>query len=206
MQNIRTAHDRIDPGHGIRWPFPRDRAVKGRAHGIDVGPRALLFFSGFRRVVLLEGRVARCHQCRQCARRDADGLPRGAEIEQHRRAIFAQIDIVRLDVAVDESSLMYHLQSVQQRHDHGAQLGLAAYLLGFEEFFQAFAALVLHHHVGSAVGFEHTHDTHDVGVAEFRQRAGLGDESIQTPTVGVAVILGDGVYVAVVAAGREFHW
>ena len=106
---------------------------------------------------------------------------------------------------MDESGGVDDIQSVQQRHHYGAQLGLTAYLLGFEQFFQALAAFVLHHHVGGAVRLEHTHHPYDVGVAEFRQGAGLGDESIQTPTVSVAVVLGDGMDVAVVAAGREFH-
>ena len=205
FQNIRAAHDRVDAAHGIGRTGSRHRAVKGRAQGIDVGPRPLLFLSRRGRIVLLEGCIARRHQRRQRSCRDADGLPRGAEIQQHRGAALTQVNVVGLDVAMDEAGLVHDLQAVQQRHDQRAQLGFTGDFSGLKKLLQAFSAFVLHHHVGGAVGFEHAHHTHHVGMAEFRQGAGLGNEAIEPPAVGIAVILGDRVHVAVVAAGSELH-
>ena len=56
----------------------------------------------------------------------AERLARRAEVEKDRRAVLADVDVVGLDVAVDESLLVDALQPVEDRLEDGEQGLLAA--------------------------------------------------------------------------------
>ncbi len=100
---------------------------------------------------------------------------------------------------------MYRLQPVEQRFDHRARHFLvvdavvAAQMIG-----KAFAALVFHHHVGGAVGFEEAQHRHQVGVAKARQGARLVDEAIQAPAEILLRAARTGADLAAVAAQGNF--
>lgn len=184
----RGAHGRhvgVEAAHagvGVGRLAAGDQPVQRRAQRVDVGPGALLLVA-----VLFDRREAgRQHHLGLLGRRG--GLAGGAEVQQHQAAVrLADLDVVRLDVAVQEAGGMHHRQPVQQRLQQVQQLLLAAIPPRRPPLAQRLAALVLQHHVGGLVGFEEARHPHDVGVAEGRQRPGLDEEAVQPELVELAV-------------------
>ena len=90
-------------------------------------------------------------------------LPRGAEIEQHRAAVGAQVDVRRLDVEVQELVRVHLAQPVQQMHEHVPDEALGHLVLAhLDLLLQRAPALVAHHHVHGLVGAEEIQHAHDV--------------------------------------------
>ncbi|MNC89132.1 hypothetical protein D3C83_50310 [compost metagenome] len=61
----------------------------------------------------------------------------------------------------------------------------------------------LHHHVAGVIRLEEAHHAHDVGMAERRERLGLGHEALQAPLERFGRVLRPGLHRAVLAARGE---
>ncbi len=118
-----------------------------------------------------------------------DLAPGRAEVDQHRRAILADDDVVGGDVAVQVAGGVHHLERIEQRGDDFFQLRLPRRPIEvLEPGLEAAALLEMQHHVGGLVGPEIAVDAHDVGVHEARERLRLIDEALEAP-----VVVGSGV-------------
>ena len=95
------------PQRRLRRRSAADQAVECRAERVDVAPRPLHLGV---RGVLLGRRVADLDDRRHLRRALAERMAGRAEIEQHRRAVMADIDVVGGDVAMQQVAV------VQQRH------------------------------------------------------------------------------------------
>ena len=170
----------------LRGAAPGDEAIHRRARAVDVGPGPLL--SG--PLVLLEGPVAGGHDAGQVLRLFAEGVARGAEVEQQRRALGAQVDVGGLHVAVQHAGAVHDAEALEHR-DHDAQhLGLLELLLlAAHEGVEGLALLVVHHEVGGAVALHVVGDAHDARVPELGEGAGLLEEALQPELVLVGDLL-----------------
>ena len=102
------------------------------------------------------GRIAGLDDAGQRAAHLGDRTPRGAEIEQHGRAVGAHDDVVGGDVAMQEVGRVHHLQRVEQGRDDAVQLVLRGRPAEAPEpGLEALPLLEAHHHVGGGVGLEH---------------------------------------------------
>ena len=118
-------------------------------------------------------------------------LPRRAEIEQHRGAVVADVDVAGLDVAMQVAGLVHHFQAVEQRRDErrrsaprraaGACLSQSGSGVALDE---------LHHHVGGAVGLEEAHHAHDVRDGGTRRACATRRGSAAAP-VEVSAVVGE---------------
>ncbi|MPN12587.1 hypothetical protein SDC9_159905 [bioreactor metagenome] len=124
--------------HGARHARKRDHAVadgtqRGRQrhvvadeavdHGskrIQVAPRPGLELA-VRIGILLDGRVVHLQHGGVLAVAVANGKARRAQVQQHRRPVVLQKDIVGRDVAVQRLAIMQNPQSAAHRPDHLAQ-------------------------------------------------------------------------------------
>jgi len=133
------------------------------------------------------------------------GAPRGAEIQENGRTVLPQVDVCRLDVAMDEPLRVQRGQSIQQRQGQAENLRLLEGFAPPEHAFQAFALLVLHDEIGRAVFFEKGQHAHDVRVLESGQGPGLVEK--QTPPLLEATgqLRGTQADAAVRVAGRALQ-
>src|SRR5207253_8375560 len=108
---LRAAENALAARDRVQRRSPANRAITSRSESVDIGPRALA-----RRiaVVLFEGRVTRRDEDRERIRA-AERLPCRAEVEQHRPAVATDVDVVRLDVAMDEARVVNQLETVEDR-------------------------------------------------------------------------------------------
>ena len=106
-------------------------------------------------------------------------LPRRAEVEQHRAAVGAQVDVGRLDVEVQQLVRVHLAQPVQQMHEHVPDEPLGHLVLAhLDLLLQRAAALVAHDHVHRFVGAEEVQHAHDVRVIDLRERAAFLEEAL----------------------------
>ena len=185
---------------GIGRPPAGDGVIERRTEGIDIRPRPLV---GARGGVLLVRAVAGLDQRADRAGMAGDRAARRAEVDEHRRAVRAQHDVVGSDVAVQEVGGMNDLKGVEQGHDQPVELGLprgAPELL--EPGLEAAPVLEVQHHVAGVVGAEVAMHPDDVGMIEARQRLRLLDEAIEAPLVVCGGVAG-ARHRAVVATGGE---
>ena len=164
----------IDAQRGFLGSLPGDGAVERAAQRIQVRPGALQAAVGG---VLLVRRVAGLDDARHGAGHLGDRPPRGAEVEQHRRAVGTHDDVVGGDVAMQEVFAVHHLQRVEQRGDDRIELLLRRRpAQAAQPILEALALLEAHHHVGGGVRLEHARDAHHAGVLETCKRAGFLQE------------------------------
>jgi hypothetical protein len=178
LQRIRLMLER-----GVRALRRRGRlhaghaAVKRAAERVDVAPRPLRRAA----LVLLVGGVALRDDGAQSLALAAHGLARRAEIEQQRRAVLAQEDVVGLDVAMEEALGVHRLERIEQRIEDAAQLGLAEVQRAPQARAERGAALVFHDQIAGAVGLEILQHGDDVLVLQRDQRARLEPEALEPP-------------------------
>ena len=101
-----------------------------------------------------EAKPGRVHR-RQLQAVHGERLARGAEIDEHRSAVVAHVDVARLDVQVQQLVGMHFAQAVQQLREgvaHPVLLDGAGLLV--DVLLQRAAALVAHHQVHRVVGAE----------------------------------------------------
>src|SRR5665213_2020885 len=153
----------------------RETREHAGARTVDVGPRA----EALRVAVLLGcGEARRVHR-RELRARVGERLPCRAEVEQHRRAIGAQVDVGRLDVEVQELVRVHFAQAVEQMHEHVAHEALGHLVLAhLDLLLQRAPALVAHHHVHRLVGAEEIEHAHDVRMVDLGERAALLEETL----------------------------
>ncbi len=96
-----------------------DGVVERGAERVDVRPGTLLAAC---LGILLVGRVARFDERRDGLRMRRDLAACGAEVDQDGRAVLADDDVVRGDVAVQEVLLVDQLQGVEERRDDRVEL------------------------------------------------------------------------------------
>ena len=121
-----------------------------------------------------------------------------AEVNEHRAAVLAQVDILRLDVEMQHLGLVHRVQAIENRDKHLQQgLLIQTRSIALEIIREALSFLVLHDHVGRPIGLEETQDTDDVGVLEAGQGPGLLHEILEAelivahrPTGGIRQHLG----------------
>lgn len=104
--------------HRFDRVLPGDRAIEHARHGIDIGPGTLIAAA----VILLDRAIARREHSGECLRARRQRLAGSAEVDQHRRAILADIDVLGLDIAMQDASLVTLGQAVQQRMPEFEQL------------------------------------------------------------------------------------
>ena len=140
-------------------------------------------------------RVAGLDDARHGAGHLGDRPPRGAEVEQHRRAVGAHDDVVGGDVAVQEVLAVHHLQRVEQRGDDRIELLLRRRpAQAAQPILEALALLEAHHHVGGGVRLVHARNPHDARVLEARQRARLLQKAGAAPVERLLVAVGLGLH------------
>ncbi len=183
---LRAAEDALAARDGVERRTAGDRAVARGAEPVDVGPRSLVARVA---VVLLERRVPRRHEDRERVR-IAQRLARRSEIQQHRAAIVADVDVVRLDVAVNEPGVVDQFQSVQDRQENAQQLVLRQRAAPVEQRGEVDAVLEAHHHVCRVVELEHRLHPNDARVVEPRQGPRLLDEALEAPSITVTEVVG----------------
>ncbi len=112
-----------------------------------------------------------------------------AEVEQDRAAVRADVNIVRLDVAVDEPCVVYQFQPVQNRQQDSHQLRFRHRLAPFEQCRERLAFLETHHHVGGIVELEHRVHTNNVRMVKLGERTRFADEALQPPAIALVLFL-----------------
>src|SRR5690606_24834274 len=119
--------------------------IERRRKRIDVRPRPLL---AARLGVLLVRAVTGLHQCTDRPRMARDVTARRPEVDQHRRAVAADDDVVRRDVAMQEVSVVNDLEGIEQRRYDSVQLVLPwCPPETLEPALEALALLEVKHHV-----------------------------------------------------------
>ncbi len=159
-----------------------EAAEHHRADRVDVGPRPLVAAA----LVLLERRVAVGHHRGQRLAVMAERLARRAEIDQHRRAVFADEDVVGLDVAVEQAGFVHRLDAVEQRIEEFAHLALLERRCAGRDLREGLTLLILHHEIGGAVRLEVVERGHDVRMPHGEQHARLLAEAREAPIVILA--------------------
>jgi hypothetical protein len=157
--------------------------VHRRADAVDVGPRPERRALG----VQLGRREARRVHRRQLRHIGLDGLARGAEVEQDRRAVGAQVDIGRLQVEVQQLVGMHLAQAaadtcVKIVADEALRQQAACPwpgAAGADVLLQRVAGLVGHHHVHGVVGAEEVQHAHHVRMGDAGQRPALLEKALQ---------------------------
>ena len=92
--------------------------VECRSGGVYVGPRSLFALAA----VLFLGGITRLEYNRKCSAESARHISRRTEIDQLDVSVLAEEDIVRRNVAVNQTEGMYPFQCVQNRNDNGKRL------------------------------------------------------------------------------------
>ena len=160
--------------------------IKRGSERIDVGPGTLCLAIGG---VLLLRRVAELDQARHLRRALGRSDPAGgAEVEQNRITVRADDDIVRRDIAMQETGFMQGLERIEKGIKDAVHLILCRPAAEFAHpGLEAAAFLELHDHVGGAVRLEDRLHAHDGALPELGERAGLLDEA-QPQTIEQALI------------------
>ncbi len=160
------------------------QVVDDGAESIEIGPRPLAQLRHFR--VLLDRRVARLEDGGQRLRAVADDATRRAEVEQHRRAVVRQQDVVGRDVAVVDAFAVQQLERGEDRRDDAADPGLVG-RVGHAPagIAQGDALEVGHHHVGGGVVFPETVDLDQRRMVEAGEQPRFVDERAQADRVGL---------------------
>ena len=168
--------------------------------GIDVRPWAQLIAI----LVLLGGGEARGVHRLQLRGVGDQGLARRAEIEQHRDAVVADVDVGRLDVEVQQLVGVDFAQAVHELDEHVADEVLLDFALALQDMLlQRAAALVLHDHVDGFVGAEEIDHAHHVGVRDPRQRAAFLEKTLESVAEQVQVLGRNGRHDLALAAQRQ---
>ena len=139
----------------------------------------------------------RCSKCRQTRDLlDANGLayelypylearPSRAEIEQDRRTVVSNEDVVRLDIPVGDTRGMDGLQPIEERIQQGPDVFLGQRAVPFDDRGKRLALLEVHDQVGCGVKLEKAAHGDDVrvrlGIAQLPQHSGLFEELLQAP-------------------------
>ena len=144
-------------------------------------------------VILLKGGVTGADHHRQRPAALAHRLPGSTEVQQDRahpaRFQLSQIDVLRLDVAVQEALGVDCTQAVQDRQHELLGLFLRqAPALMVQVLGERQPLIELHHQIGGVIGLEDLIDAHDVGVVELGQGARLGQELSQPEAQQLAIL------------------
>ena len=167
--------------------MPDHRVIERGAERVDVRPRPLLARGGG---VLLVGAVARLDERAHGLGMRGDLAARRAEVDQDRRPVLADDDVVGGDVAVQIVAGVHHLQRVEQGLEDLVELGLPRRALeALQPGLEAAPLLEVEHHVAGVVGPEVAVDAHDVGVDEAGERLRLLDEALEAPLVVLGAVL-----------------
>jgi hypothetical protein len=119
-------------------------------------------------------------------------LARRAEIEQEWRAVFADVDVRRLDVQVQQLVGMHFAQAVEEMRESAPHPGLGEPRL-LHVLEQRAAALVAHHQVDRVVGTEEVQHAHHVGMRKARERPPLLEKAAHAVQELRPIVLGDAV-------------
>src|SRR6267143_2856571 len=105
-------------------------------------------------------------------------LAGGAEIDEHGRAVVADIDVGGLDVQMKELVRVHLPQPVQQQREHVADESfLDRPAARADVFLQRAPALVAHHHVDGLVCAKEIQHPHHVRMRQSRERAAFLEEA-----------------------------
>ncbi|MNM92409.1 hypothetical protein D3C81_1047420 [compost metagenome] len=166
--------------------------IERGTQAVDIGPGAQV---GMLAVQFGRGEAGGVHRL-EARRFHGQRLPRGAEIQQDRRLVLAQVDVAGLDVQVQQLVDMHLAQAAHQvvedlAHEMLAQHLGAALLPGRQHvLLQRLAQLVVHHHVDRGVLAEEIHHAHHAGMGNAGQRAALFKEILQAEPECRGVFLG----------------
>ncbi len=160
-----------DAGRRLGRDAACEHPVERRADGVEIGPRP----EAPVRRILLVGRVARFEDDR-CRRAPVGGLgdAGGAEVEEHDVARARQVDVVRVDVAVDDAVGVEFAEREEDRADDALGGGpVDAAAAAFEVERERRTVEVVHHQIRRAVGLEVGPHADDVRVPVAREQSCL---------------------------------
>ena len=206
LARVRFLQPLQQPGHAILGAALvgrlRRRARHAREHAradaVDVGPGAELLVLA----IELRRREARRVHRKELRTVLRERLASRPEVEQHRRAVHAQVDVGRLEVEVKHPVGVHLAQPVHDLVEHASHVSHREHLAPVahrarvaaavvqDQFLQAAAFLVVHHQVDGVVGAKKVHDPHHVRVDDACQRAALLEEALQAVAVGGGVLGG----------------
>src|SRR5712691_1022865 len=119
-------------------------------------------------------------------------LAGGAEVDQHGRAVVADIDVGGLDVQVKEFVRVHLPQAVQKQREHVPdEFFLDGPAARVDVFLQRAPALVAHHHVYGLVRAKKIQHPHHVRMRKSRERAAFLEEAAHAVAKRREVFLGD---------------
>ena len=175
--------------------------VHAGAYAVDVAPRTERLAAG----ELLGRGESRCVHRLEDGRVGHQRLPGGAEVEQHRRAVGAQVDVGRFDVQVQKLVGVDFAQAVEHAGEHAANEALAnAAFVFLDVVVEGSSPLELHHHVNGAVGAEEVEHAHDVGMDQLGERPAFLEKTLHPVAEGALMGLGHvGCDFAVTAQGQR---
>ena len=165
------------PRHSLWRRRADQQVVKNCTQAIDIGPWALLH--GAVIDVLLDRRIARLEYCGQRLGHAANHQPRGAKVQQHRRAVLAHQDVVGRHVTVNDVLRVQQRQRIEHRLEDAANAGFVQIGGCLAHFAQRLAGVVAHGHVGGAVLLPDAVHLDHCGVRKARQHLRFPQEILQ---------------------------
>ncbi len=145
-----------------------------RADGVAIAPGP----EQFAVLVLLRRREARRIHRVQARALLGERLARGAEVDQHGRAVVADVDVGGLDVQMKELVRVHLPQPVQEQREHVADESfLDRSAARVDVLLQRAPAFVAHHHVYGLVRAKEIQHPHHVRMRQPRERAAFLEEA-----------------------------
>ena len=184
-----------------RRPVAGQAAIGDAAQRVDVRIGACACAT----LILLWRRIAVAAHLADAVGAGSTGVPRRAEVDQHRLSYFAvtQDDVARRDIAMQQPLIVHGVQRIAERAEHFCQrLRSEPAMLG-QMLTQRFAWHILHDEICRTVFFKIILNAGDVGVVASHQAPALLDE-IGEPTLEYVAVLGlERFDVALLCAARE---
>ena len=110
----------------------------------------------------------------------ADHPPRGPQIEQQRRPVLENQQVVRCDVPVVDLHAMHVLERIEHGCEKTTQPAFVGHLgMAAEKVLQRRSLVQRHRHIGSAVLLPEAKDFHQSRMLELRQHARFVDEALE---------------------------
>ena len=132
------------------------------------------------RVLLLVRGVARRQDAREIAALAMADIAGSTKIQQHRRTVLADINIVGLDIAMDIARLVNQTQATIDRQKDVQQRCLGWVRVFSQPLVEVMPGLIVHHQIGGAEFAEVGQHPRHVGVIELHQRARFLQKAAKT--------------------------
>ena len=188
--------------HAHRRRRADDQGMQHRAQRVNISPGPLLAFVIV--AVLLNWREAGAQHGLRLVGEVADGLARGAEIQQHRHHIFLDLDVIQRNIAMQVAFLMDGVDGAEQRRQQTTDPGLVHLFGALRRQARQRGAAVEHRaHIGGVVLHPEAQHVQQVGMIKARQQPRLLNKAVQSGMKRLAEALAAQHQIQVVAAHRQ---